>query len=67
MVEVKKSSQVSIKLKDIMFINNGSAVDEKGNAINIINALKVAFGTTPFNLSASTKVEDVDTIDDSEE
>jgi hypothetical protein len=67
MVKVKKSSQVSIKLKDVMFVNDGGVIDEEGNAINIINALKVAFGTTPFSLSASTKFEDVDTIDDSEE
>lgn len=67
MVEVKKSTQVSIKLKDLMFIEDGNIIDSDGKTINIVGALKGAFGNTPFSLSANTKVEDVDTIDDSEE
>ena len=58
MVEVKKTNQTATKLKNIMITGN-TVIDEDGDMVNLVAALKNAFGEgATFNLSASNKVED---------
>lgn len=63
MVEVKKTNQTAIKLKDIM-ISGNTVIDDDSQMINLVAALKNAFGEgATFNLSATNKVEDSFEVD----
>lgn len=63
MIEVKTSTQTSIKLKDLMIVEDG-LIDEDGVQINLMNAFKSAFGNGTFCLSATSKQEESVTLEE---
>ena len=57
-MEIKKSITYNGKLKGISFVN-GKLVDEDGVVIQLMTILQNVYGDKPFDLSTSTKTEQI--------
>lgn len=66
MLEVKKTTKYDGKLKSIRVIN-GNIVDENGEVIDLISALSRAYGENMFDLSTTSKEEEIIDIEPDEE
>ena len=62
-MEIKKSITYNGKLKGISFVN-GKLVDEDGVVIQLMTILQNVYGDKPFDLSTSTKTEQIIDADD---
>lgn len=62
-MEIKKSITYSGKLKGISFVN-GRLVDEDGIVIDLMTTLQNVYGDKPFDLSTTSKKEElIDALD----
>lgn len=66
MLEVKKTTKYDGKLKSIRVID-GNIVDENGEVIDLISALSKAYGENMFDLSTTSKEEEIIDIEPDEE
>ena len=69
MIELKKTTKLDGKLKGLHFENN-DLIDDNGEIIDIAKHLKAAYGDKYFDLSVTTKEEEIleiDVEDDDEE
>lgn len=66
MLEVKKTTKYDGKLKSIRVID-GNIVDENGEVIDLISALSRAYGENMFDLSTTSKEEEIIDIEPDEE
>ena len=57
-MELKKTTKIDGKLKDLHFKGN-ALIDENGEVIDIAKYLKAAYGDKCFNLSTTTKEEEI--------
>ena len=57
-MEFKKTEQLNSKIKGMRVIDN-EFVDENGELINLLQILKNAYGTKPFDLSVTSKQEEL--------
>jgi hypothetical protein len=65
-MEIKKTVKYDGKLKGVHIIE-GKLVDDNGEIIDILDILTKAYGEKPFDLSTTTKTEEIIDIDDMEE
>lgn len=63
MVKVKKTAQTSLKIKEGVF-SGDLIIDKDGEQVNLISALKAAFGDGVFTLTASNKTEEEIPVDE---
>ena len=66
MLEVKKTTKYDGKLKSIRVID-GNIVDENGEVIDLISALSRAYGENMFDLSTTSKEEEIIDIEPDDE
>lgn len=57
-MEFKKTEQLNSKIKGLRIIDN-AFVDEDGENVNLLQILKAAYGMTPFDLSVTSKQEEL--------
>lgn len=62
MIELKKTTKLDGKLKGLHFEDN-MLIDENGEVIDIAKHLKAAYGDKYFDLSVTTKEEEILEID----
>ena len=61
---ITKTKKIILQQKCIQFSEDGHLIDENGEVIDIYEELRIAFDTTPFDLTASyTEKENVDAKD----
>ncbi len=59
MIDAKKTEKIDVKFKDIV-MKEGKVVDfEDGTVINLLANLEEIYGDRPFNLTCTTKEEEV--------
>ena len=66
MMEVKKTVKYDGKLKGIRIIND-NIVDADGEIINLVSVLSKVYGEKAFDLSTTTKEEEIIDVDNVEE
>lgn len=54
MIKVEKTEQTSLRIKNAIITDNG-IVDDEGETVDLMVALRDAFGDGEFSLSASSK------------
>lgn len=57
-MELKKTVKLDGKLKGLHFVA-GELVDSEGVIIDIVETLEDAYGECPFDLSVTTKTEEI--------
>lgn len=62
-MEIKKSLTYNGKLKGVSFVN-GQLIDEDGIIIDLMTILKNVYGEKPFDISTSSKTEQLIDADD---
>ena len=62
-MEIKKSITYNGKLKGVSFIN-GKLIDEDGTIIELMTILQNVYGDKPFDISTSSKKEQLIDADD---
>lgn len=63
MFDVKKTTKIDLKIKDII-IKDGTVIDfESGEVVDLIEALSQTYNDSPFTLSCTTKEEEILEID----
>ena len=60
MVELKKTTKMDVKLKALHF---DVVVNEDGEIIDIVKHLQAAYGDKYFDLSTTSKVEEIEEIE----
>lgn len=63
MLELKKTTKWDGKLKGIR-IENDEVVDGDGVIIDLVDVLKKAYGDSTFDLSTTTKLEEIIDLED---
>ena len=66
MMEVKKTIKYDGKLKGIRVIND-NIVDADGEIIDLVSVLSKVYGEKSFDLSTTTKEEEIIDVDNAEE
>lgn len=61
-MELKKTVKYDGKIKGLHIID-GNLVNSEGEIINIIDILTKAYGERPFDLSTTTKTEEIIVLD----
>lgn len=62
MVELKKTTKMDVKLKALHF-EGDVVVNEDGEIIDIVKHLQAAYGDKYFDLSTTSKVEEIEEIE----
>lgn len=62
MIELKKTTKFDSKMKGLHF-EGSSLIDENGEIIDIAKHLKAAYGDKYFDLSTTSKVEEIEEIE----
>ena len=66
MMEVKKTIKYDGKLKGIRVVND-NIVDADGEIIDLVSVLSKVYGEKTFDLSTTTKEEEIIDVDNAEE
>lgn len=64
-MELKKTVKYDGKIKGLHIVD-GNLVNNEGEIINIIDVLTKAYGEKPFDLSTTTKTEEIIDLDNVE-
>ena len=64
-MELKKTVKFDGKIKGVHIIE-GMLIDQDGVTIDILDVLEKAYGEKPFDISTTTKTEEIINLDDIE-
>lgn len=64
-MELKKTVKFDGKIKGVHIIE-GMLIDQDGVTIDILDVLEKAYGEKPFDISTTTKTEEIINLDDLE-